>query len=135
MKWAELAIGMSALRTKRFTEEDVGLFARVSDDANPIHLNEDYASQTVFKRRIVHGLLVSGLISAVLGMQLPGEGSVYLSQELKFVKPVFLDDEVTATVIVCNLIERRMIAELETICTNARNEVVLKGKAMVKLYS
>ncbi len=126
-----LTIGDSASLTKTFTDEDVRAFARISGDNNPVHLDEEYAAKTMFKKRIAHGMLTAGLISAILGTQLPGEGSIYLGQTLNFKAPVYLDDTITATVTVVKLHERKPIATLETVCTNQDGVVVLDGEATV----
>src|ERR1041385_4570394 len=93
-----LILGATASRTKRITAEDIEAFARASGDMNPVHLDEAYAATTPFGRRIAHGLLTGSLISAVLGNDLPGPGTIYLSQELKFKAPVYLDYEITAKI-------------------------------------
>jgi 3-hydroxybutyryl-CoA dehydratase len=94
----ELTVGMSAIFTKTVTEADIVLFAGVTGDTNPIHLDEEFAKPTPFKGRIAHGILTAGFISAVLGTKLPGPGSVYLSQSLKFKAPVRIGDTVVARV-------------------------------------
>lgn len=126
-----LSIGAQASRTKTFTDEDVSGFAQVSGDTNPVHLDADYAAGTQFGRRIVHGMLTAGLISAVLANDLPGEGTIYLSQTLQFKKPVFIGDTITATVEVTAYRERRRIATLTTTCVNQDGAVVLEGEAVV----
>ena len=107
MKFAELKIGMTDYVTKTITAEDIDKFAEISLDKNPVHLDEEYASKTIFKKRIAHGILVSGLISAVLGTKLPGEGAIYMGQELKFMAPVFIGDTITATVEIIELIAEK----------------------------
>jgi len=113
------------------TDEDVRTFAAVSGDHNPTHLDEDFAATTLFGKRIVHGMLSASLISAVLANDLPGHGSIYLGQTLQFVAPVFIGDEITARVTVTSVREGKPIAKLETVCTNQRNEIVIKGEATV----
>ena len=127
----ELRVGESASRSKTITETDVYLFAGITGDLNPAHINEQTASLTPFGGRIAHGILSAGLISAVLGMQFPGPGTIYLGQELKFTKPVRFGDTVTATCTVSELLPEKNIAKLDTICTNQRGEVVVKGMATV----
>ena len=127
----ELRVGESASRSKTITETDVYLFAGITGDLNPAHVNEQTASLTPFGGRIAHGILSAGLISAVLGMQFPGPGTIYLGQELKFTKPVRFGDTVTATCTVSELLPEKNIAKLDTICTNQRGEVVVKGMATV----
>lgn len=132
MKFSELQIGMSAQTTKTITETDVVLFAGLSTDINPIHINDEYAKSTVFGGRIAHGILVSGLISATLANKLPGPGCIYLGQDLKFTAPVRIGDTVTATVEVSALREDKKIVTLSTTCTNQRGEVVITGSAVLK---
>lgn len=126
-----LKIGDSASFSKAFTDADVRAFAKISGDHNPVHLDEAYAAKTPFKKRIAHGMLTAGLISAILGTQLPGEGSIYLEQTLNFRAPVYLDETITATVTVVKLHERKPIATLETICKNQDGVVVLDGEATI----
>jgi len=124
-------IGDSASLSKTFTDEDVRSFATISGDKNPIHLDDEYAAGTRFKKRLVHGILTSGLISAVLGMQLPGPGSVYIRQTLNFRAPVYIGDTITATVRVTKIREGKPIATLETTCTNQDGIVVIDGEAVL----
>ena len=126
-----IKIGESASLTKTFTDEDVRSFAAISGDKNPVHLDDEYAATTQFKKRIAHGMLTAGLISAILGTQLPGEGSIYLGQTLNFKAPVYLDDTITATVTVIKMHERKPIVTLETVCTNQDGVVVLEGEAVL----
>ena len=126
-----LSIGQKASFAKTITETDICLFAGVSGDINPAHLNEQYASQTFFKGRIAHGMLSASLISAVLGVQLPGTGTIYLGQDLKFTKPVRFGDTVTATCTVSEILMEKNIVKLDTTCTNQNGEVVIKGTATV----
>ncbi len=124
-------IGDSASVSKTVSETDVYLFAGITGDLNPAHTNEVASSQTMFKGRIAHGMLSAGFISAVLGMYLPGPGTIYLGQELKFTKPVRIGDTVTATATVVEKDEAKNRLKLETICTNQDGEVVIKGFATV----
>lgn len=126
-----MKLGDSASTAKTISESDVYLFAGITGDHNPAHVNETAASQTPFGGRIAHGILSAGLISAVLAMKLPGPGTIYLGQELKFTKPVRFGDTVTATCTVSELIPEKNIAKLDTTCTNQRGEVVIKGTATV----
>lgn len=127
----ELKIGDQASTAQTISESDVYLFAGITGDHNPAHVNEVYASQTRFGRRIAHGILSAGLISAVLAMKLPGPGNIYLGQELKFVRPVYFGDTITATCTVSELLPEKNIARLETVCTNQDGAVVIKGTAAV----
>ena len=123
--------GDTASLSKTIGDEDIRAFAEASGDHNPLHLDEEFAKQTRFGRRIAHGMLSASLISAVIANELPGEGSIYLSQTLQFVAPVLLNDTVTARVTVSSIREDKPILKLETVCTNQRNEVVIKGEATV----
>lgn len=130
-----LIIGQKASLSKTFTEADVLAFAEASGDKNPIHLDEKYAKETRFGNRIAHGMLVAGLISAVLGMQLPGPGTIYLNQELKFKHPVYIGDTITAVIEVSSMREGKPIVTLSTNCYNQQETLVIEGKAIVMLPS
>ena len=123
--------GDRASISKTITDEDIRKFADASGDHNPLHLDEEFAKTTRFGRRIAHGMLSASLISAVIAHKLPGEGSVYLRQTLEFTAPVFLDDTITASITVISIREDKPIIKLETVCTNQRGEVVVKGEATV----
>lgn len=125
-------IGASAQRTRTFTDDAVSLFALASGDENPIHLDDDYAAHTPFRRRIAHGMLAASLISAVLGNDLPGHGSVYLSQSLRFVAPVFIGDTITARVEVVATREEKRLVTLSTECFNQDGVTVVTGEALIK---
>ena len=127
----KLNIGDTASRTKVITDTDIRTFADLTGDHNPIHMDDGFASQSLFGRRIAHGMLNASLISAVLANDLPGQGSIYLGQTLQFVAPVFIGDEITARVTVTSTRDDKPIAKLETVCTNQRNEIVIKGEATV----
>ena len=127
----ELHVGDSAAVSKTITETDVYLFAGITGDLNPAHVNEEASAGTMFKGRIAHGMLSAGLISTVLGMYLPGPGTIYLGQELKFTKPVRFGDTVTATATVLEKNEAKNTLKLETVCTNQNGDVVIKGLATV----
>ena len=126
-----LKVGDSAEIRKTIADEDVRAFAELTGDRNPVHLDEEYAARTRFGRRIAHGMLGASLISAVLANELPGRGTVYLSQTLKFTAPVFLGDTVTARVVVKHVREDKPVVTLETYCTNERGERVVEGEAVV----
>jgi 3-hydroxybutyryl-CoA dehydratase len=121
--------------SKTVTEKDIQLFAQVTGDDNPIHLNEAFASQTRFKGRIAHGLISAGLIAAVLGTKLPGSGGIYLSQSLKFLKPVRIGDTVTAEVTVTGWKPEKRIISLSTRCFNQDAIDVLVGEAVLMVES
>ena len=124
-------IGQKASFSKQITERDVATFAEISGDKNPLHLDAAYAEQTRFGARIAHGAFTFALISAALGMKLPGPGTVYMSQSLKFVKPVYLDDTITATVEITALRADKGIVTLKTECANQRGEKIAEGEAVV----
>lgn len=125
-------VGDKADFSKTISESDIYLFAGVSGDYNPAHVNEAYAKETSFHTRIAHGMLSAGFISAVLGTKLPGPGTIYLEQSLVFKKPVFIGDTVTAEVEIIEIIKEK-ICKLQTNCKNQKNEVVLVGVATVML--
>ena len=127
----KLNVGDTAEITKTIEQADVDAFARLTGDHNPIHVDEAFAKTTRFGRRIAHGMLTASLISSVLANKLPGEGSVYLGQTLQFVAPVFPGDEITARVTVKEVREDKPILKLDTICSNQRGEVVIRGEASV----
>lgn len=133
MRIDDFYIGQSASLKKTFDSDEVALFAALSLDKNPIHLDEDYAEKSMFGRRIVHGFLVGSLISAVFGTKLPGEGAIYLHQEMNFRKPVYHGDEITATVEVTDIRKDKSILYFSTICKNEKDEVVIDGKAVLKV--
>ena len=127
----EMKIGDHASVTKTVSETDVYLFAGITGDLNPAHTNEVAASKTMFKTRIAHGMLGAGFISAVLGMYLPGPGTIYMGQELKFTKPVHIGDTVTATATVEEIVLEKNRVILDTTVVNQDGEIVIKGKATV----
>lgn len=124
-------IGDQASISKTITEADIALFVAVSGDTNPLHTNAEYAKRSRFGERIAHGSLTASLISNVIGTKLPGVGAVYLSQTLKFIKPVKIGDTITATATLTQLREDKPILTLRTICTNQKGETVLEGEAHV----
>lgn len=128
----ELSVGQTASFSKTVTESDIYLFAGITGDINPAHVNEAYAEKTFFKGRIAHGMLSAGFISAVLGMQLPGPGTIYLEQTLRFLAPVRPGDTITAVAEVLELDFERSEVCLRTICTNQDGKLVVDGLAKVK---
>ncbi len=124
----DLSVGMSASYAKTVTETDVILFAGISGDDNPVHINEEFASQTMFKGRIVHGMFMAALISCMAGTRLPGPGGIYIDQQLKFKAPVRIGDTVTATGTVIEIIPERRRIRMETLCT-VKGKVVVEGVA------
>jgi 3-hydroxybutyryl-CoA dehydratase len=128
---SELKVGDMAEFSKTVSEADVYLFAGVSGDLNPAHINEAHAQNTFFKTRIAHGMLSAGFISAVLGMQLPGPGSIYLRQELNFKAPVRFGDTITARAEVIEIKTEKNRVRLKTTCVNQEGTLVLDGEALV----
>lgn len=126
----DLEIGMTRHLTKVIADSDIQMFAEISTDHNPVHLDESYARDTIFGGRIAHGMLTAALISAVIGEQLPGHGTVYLAQSLKFLAPVRPGDQVCAQVSVTAIDHARRRVTLECGCT-VGNTLVLKGEALV----
>lgn len=130
MTFDELNIGDSASFTKVVTKEMIDTFAEISGDTNPVHLDPEYAKGTVFKENIAHGILVSGLISKVLGCDMPGYGAIYVSQTLNFLRPVKVNDEITATVEVLEKDEAKGRVKFKTFCVNQRGKKVVDGEAV-----
>lgn len=125
-------IGQRVSFTKIITQEDVEAFAKICGDFNPLHFDSQYAAKTRFSKRIVHGMLTASLISTLVGMYLPGTGAIYLGQDLKFIKPVFIDDTITATAIIIEIDLEKKLLVLKTECTNQNEEIVLVGQAKVR---
>ncbi len=126
-----MKIGDTATRTFIASDEIVRGFSELMGDRNPVHLDEEFAQSTRFGRRIAHGMIAASQISAAIGNTLPGPGTIYLSQSLQFLAPVFIGDVVTTRVTVISIKEGKPIATLETICENQKREIVLKGEAVV----
>jgi 3-hydroxybutyryl-CoA dehydratase len=126
----DLTVGQTARFTKTITEADILMFAAVSGDTNPVHIDAEAAAASMFKERIAHGMLSASLISTVLGTKLPGPGTVYLGQSLKFRAPVKIGETVTATVKVTALDPAKRRATLETVCT-VKGKPVVEGEANV----
>ena len=133
MKIEDFFIGQTASLKKTFSSDEVKAFAELSLDRNPIHLDEVYAEQSLFGKRIVHGFFVGSLISAVFGTVLPGEGAIYLHQEMNFRKPVYHGEEITATVTVTNIKKEKSILYFDTKCENGQGEIVIDGNAVLKV--
>jgi len=127
----QIQIGQSASFGKTITETDVYLFAGISGDLNPAHVNEEYAKNTMFKGRIVHGMLGASLISTVLAMHLPGPGTIYLKQDIKFLAPVRFGDTITATCTVKEKIEEKNRLILDCAVVNQDGVKVIEGEAVV----
>jgi 3-hydroxybutyryl-CoA dehydratase len=127
----ELKIGDTAEFSKTVSESDIYLYAGVTGDFNPAHVNENYAKRTFFKTRIAHGMLSAGFISTVIGTKLPGTGSIYIKQDLIFLAPVRIGDTITARVEVVEIMAGKNRARLKTICVNQEGTQVLDGEAVV----
>lgn len=132
MKFEDLYVGQKESLQKTFTAADVTMFAGISLDVNPLHMSDGFAEKTMFGKRIVHGILTCGLISAVLANKLPGAGTIYLGQEVKFTAPVFLGDDVRAEVEVIELRPEKKIVKLATNCYKQDGTQVISGVATVK---
>ncbi|MEN9656901.1 MAG: hypothetical protein RL571_366 [Pseudomonadota bacterium] len=126
----DLALGLSAEYRKTITETDVVLFAGISGDNNPMHIDEEYAAKTRFEGRIAHGMLSASLISTIIGTRLPGAGAIYMGQNLKFLKPVKIGDTVMALVTVLELFQEKQRVRLLTECW-VRGVKVIDGDALV----
>jgi 3-hydroxybutyryl-CoA dehydratase len=128
---SELSVGDHAEFAKTISESDIYLYAGVTGDLNPAHIDEEHAKKTFFKTRIAHGMLVAGLVSTVIGNKLPGPGTIYVRQELNFLAPVHIGDTITARVEVTEIIPEKSRATLNTICVNQDGATVLDGQAIV----
>ena len=126
----EIRLNDISTSIKTISEKDILIFSEISGDFNPIHLDEEYAKSTIFKKRIAHGFLVGSFISAEIGQKLPGNGTIYLSQSLQFRAPVFIDDEIKTTVQVIDFPKPNRVL-LKTTCINQDNKIVLEGEAYV----
>ena len=128
----ELSVGQSVEKEFLVTEETGVAFAEVSQDKNPIHLDTEYAEKTRFGKKIAHGMLMGGFISSLIGMELPGEGTIYMKQELTFLRPVYYGDKIRVEITVSELQTEKKRAVLSTNCYNQNGEQVVAGKALVK---
>ena len=126
-------VGASASITKTIGPAEIESFASLSSDRNPMHLSADFARRTRYRRPIAHGMLTASLISAVIGTKLPGPGSIWVSQTLNFLHPVFPGDTITATATVTALHEEKPLVTLETQCANQDGHLVLDGEALILL--
>ncbi|EGL41427.1 MaoC-like protein [Megasphaera lornae] len=130
--YRDITVGMTASLKKTITQADVEKFAAVTGDYNPLHMDEEFAGKTIFRGRIAHGMITGGLISAVLGTELPGKNTLYLEQELKFLAPVRFGDTLVATVECIEKEDRRHKLVFKTVVTNQNGAVVTSGKALVR---
>jgi 3-hydroxybutyryl-CoA dehydratase len=133
MKFADLTVGQSAERTKEMTEALVNAYAELTGDFSPVHVDEAAAKQTRFGTRIAHGMLSAGFLSAVIGMDLPGPGTIWVAQALKFKQPVKLGDTITWRVEIKELFPEKKRATLSTVCKNQRGEKVIEGEGTILL--
>jgi len=127
----EIEIGQTATYSKTLTEEDIALFAATSGDVNPVHLDEAFAADSLFKQRIAHGMWTGGLISAAIALELPGPGTIYLGQNLSFRAPVFLGDTITITLEVTAKQDDKKFVTMSCVATNQKGKAVVKGEAQV----
>ncbi|WP_125153258.1 MaoC family dehydratase [Clostridium rectalis] len=126
-------VGQSAEYVKELGEEEVKFYAKATGDYNYIHIDDKRARSSFFKGKIVHGMLTAGLISAVIGTKLPGEGNIYLSQSFQFVKYVRVGEKIKAIATIKKIDNKKRVITLETLCTNKEEKIVLKGEAKVYL--
>lgn len=127
----DFKVGEKAEISKEITENDISSMAELTGDFNPIHIDEDFAKKTRFNGRIAHGVLSAGLISAVLGMHLPGPGAIYLGQTLKFLNPVRVGDTLKAEAVVTKWRPEKNILHLDTICSNQNGDRIVEGEAVL----
>ncbi|MBL0173002.1 MAG: MaoC family dehydratase [Gemmatimonadaceae bacterium] len=130
-RFLALAVGQSATMTRTVSESEIVLFAAITGDSNPVHLDDAQAQASRFKGRIAHGMLTAGFVSATMAMQLPGPGSIYLSQSLRFLRPVRIGDAITTTVEIIELLPDQRHARLSTECRNQSGKLVLDGEAVI----
>lgn len=128
-----ISVGQRASLTRTISDTDIATFAEITGDSNPLHVDDAFAAHSRFGRRVAHGLLSAGLISAVLGTKLPGPGAIYLQQTFRFVRPVYPGDTLTATVEVTAYRDDRRMVTLRTTCADQRGDIVLDGEAVVLL--
>ena len=128
----KFVVGQSYKKKINITENIIESFSKVTGDYNPVHLDEDYAKKTIFKRRIAHGFLIGSFISAALGNYFPGAGTIYLSQSMKFLKPVYINDEIMVKLEILEIYNVRR-AVIKTDCLNHDNQLILDGMAKVIL--
>jgi len=132
LAYEDIKIGDEASLTRTITEVHIVNYAGLTGDMNPVHMDHEHAAQSMFGERIAHGMLVAGLISAVLGTQLPGPNSIYLGQDLSFTAPVKIGDTVRVTVTVTEKRDNKRIIKLRTTAVNQRREMVIDGTAVIK---
>ena len=131
----QLKVGQTAVLSKTISLSDGELFANLTGDSNPLHMDSVFAGRSRFGKRIAHGMWAASLISGVLGTKLPGPGTIYLSQSLRFESPIYFDDTITASVVIIKIRKDKPIVTLETICRNQNDIVVVRGEAVVLIDS
>ena len=132
-KYEDIKIGDTAEVSHTFTEQDIQTFGDLSGDYNPLHFDDDWAKQTMFGGRIAHGILTAGLVSNAIGMKLPGTGTIYLSQKMRFLGPVRINDTITARVEVIDKNDEKERITIQTTCTNQDGKKILDGEALVTI--
>ena len=130
MRYDELFVGQSATYTRQVTDADVMSFAKITGDFNPVHVDEEAAAKSRFGGRIAHGMLSAGLVSAAIANTLPGPGAIYLGQTMKFTAPVRIDDTITVTLTITELLSKNRV-KLSTVCRNQNGDMVLDGEATI----
>lgn len=126
----QFTVGMSESYEQTVTDADIKIFAGISGDRNPVHMSDEYAEASKFKKRIAHGLMSASYFSAIFGTKLPGNGCVYVSQNLKFRKPVYIGDTIKATVTIKEVNEKKRRLFFDTVCT-VKNHIVISGEAEI----
>ncbi|MCB0192188.1 MAG: MaoC family dehydratase [Anaerolineae bacterium] len=130
-----LSVGQKAVRSLTLTAEHVAMYAQITGDHNPLHFDEAFTSKTKFGRLVVQGGLTTGLLHALVAMDMPGPGTVFLSQNWKFTAPVYIDDTITAEAEVLNVHERKPVCQLKIVITNQNSQTVLEGEAWCYQFS
>ena len=133
MRYEEMTVGMAAERTRVVSDALVRAYAELTEDFNPLHVDDEIANKSRFGGRIAHGMLSAGLVSAVLGMDMPGPGALWLTQQIKFTRPVMVGDTLTTRVEVVELIPVKRRARLATTCRNQKDETTLDGEALIQM--
>ena len=130
----DLRVGQESVLKKKITENDINEFSKITGDNNPVHLNENFAQHTIFKKRIAHGFLSASLISTVIATKLPGPGSIYINQSLKFLAPVFIDEEISVKIVVVEINKEKKRVKLLTECFKS-DKKILTGEAEILVNS
>lgn len=133
MRYDEMTVGMAAERTRVVSDALVRAYAELTEDFNPLHVDDEIANKSRFGGRIAHGMLSAGLVSAVLGMDMPGPGALWLTQSIKFTRPVMVGDTLTTRVEVIELMPAKRRARLATTCRNQKGETTLDGEALIQM--